>query len=61
MSFEVDTHLLPMKGHYFLFNAGKLIVNYYEKFKGGSEFLIVKLFLLLFAGTAPVVPFIPVS
>lgn len=60
----VDPKLLPMKAHYYLFNAGKFLhfTRYQQISKVQSSPNVIKKmhFCLSVIGTAPVVPFIPV-
>lgn len=53
MGLEINQKLLPLKAHYYLFNAGELVASL-RKVKVQAFVCLHKL------GTAPVVPFIPV-
>lgn len=50
--FTINRALLPMKAHFFLYNGGKAIDNFFNKININTQ-------SCHFTGTAPVVPFMP--
>lgn len=63
MGINIDFRMLPMKAHYFLYNAGEYIKTHFCSIDSKlveSSALYSGYFLFCFVGTGAVVPYMPV-